>query len=88
MARRMKITRPRPQGRALDVNGKMIRTGEIGVFDEATIASRPGWFEPAPAPKPKPKPKPKAAKAAKADKPKATKKATKKSTKRSTTDPK
>jgi hypothetical protein len=84
MARRMKITRPRPQGRALDVNGKMIRTGEIGVFDEATIASRPGWFEPAPEqPKPKPKPKPKVAKA---DKPKP--KATKKAIKRSTTDPK
>tara|TARA_Y100000593_G_scaffold70780_1_gene129835 strand:+ start:103 stop:351 length:249 start_codon:yes stop_codon:yes gene_type:complete len=82
----MKITRPRPQGRAFDVNGTMIKTGEIGVFDEATIARAPHWFEPAPEP-PKPKPKPKAAKT---DKPKAkaTKKSTKKAIKRSTTEPK
>ena len=53
MARRMKITRPRPQGRAVDVDGKMIRSGEIGVFDEATISARRSWFEPAPLPKPK-----------------------------------
>ena len=53
MARRMKITRPRPQGRAVDVDGKMIRTGEISVFDEATISARRSWFEPAPLPKQK-----------------------------------
>ena len=88
MPQRMKIIRPRPQGRALDVNGKMIRTGEIGLFDEATIARAPHWFEPAPEP-PKPKPKPKAAKANKPKpKPKATKKSTKKAIKRSTTEPK
>ncbi len=94
MPQRMKIIRPRPQGRALDVNGKMIRTGEIGVFDDATIARAPHWFAPAPEPKPKPKPKPKAAKAdkpkpkPKADKPKPKPKATKKAIKRSTTVPK
>ncbi len=56
MSRRMIIIRPRPQGRALDIHGKMIRTGEIGEFDERTIARLPGWFAPAPEP-PKPKPK-------------------------------
>ena len=86
MPQRMKIIRPRPQGRAFDVNGTMIKTGEIGVFDEAPIARAPHWFAPAPAP-PKPKPTPKAAKT---DKPKAkaTKKSTKKAIKRSTTEPK
>ena len=86
MPRRMKIIRPRPQGRAFDVNGTMIKTGEIGLFDEATIARAPHWFEPAPKP-PKPKQKPKAAKTAK-PKAKATKKSTKKAIKRSTTEPK
>ena len=71
MARRMIIIRPRPQGRALDIHGKMIRTGEIGEFDERTIARLPGWFAPAPeAPKPKPKPKPKASKPKSTKKPK------------------
>ena len=88
MPQRMKIIRPRPQGRAFDVNGTMIKTGEIGVFDEATIARAPHWLEPAPEP-PKPKPKPKAAKTDKPKpKPKATKKSTKKAIKRSTTEPK
>jgi len=71
MSRRMIIIRPRPQGRALDIHGKMIRTGEIGEFSERTIARLPGWFAPAPAaPKPKPKPKPKASKPKSTKKPK------------------
>ena len=51
MARRMKIIRPRPQGRAFDVNGVMIRSGGVGWFDESTIAACPSWFEAAPEPK-------------------------------------
>ena len=77
MARRMRIIRPRPQGRAHDVDGKMIRSGEIGVFSEQRIAQTPTWFEPAPLPKPKPKPKAEPKKVPK----KATKKATKKTKK-------